>query len=153
MSSCKSLCKSIVVFKMFLQYCANIQWISDTWQIHFTSIYIDSFLVQLPVCSQGSARFSHWRTKYREPKKGWAKLSCYLAVFWVCHHFVTRYISIADNLPLKRHYCSHNLTLFGQDLSTGKIHSFHRRSPIPPLFSFSSEQYWRHLASMYLCND
>lgn len=69
-SSCKSLCKSIVVFKMFLQYCANIQWISDTWQIHFTSIYIDSFLVQLPVCSQGSARFSHWRTKYREPKKG-----------------------------------------------------------------------------------
>lgn len=129
--------------EMFLHFCANIHWISDTRQMHFTSIYSSV------LCKVLSWRGEKKKKRKENLKKGWANFSSPLTMFWTCHHFVARYISIAVSLPLKRHYCS---VLFNHiwTSNTGKIHSYLR--DFVSCFC-SSEQYWRHLASMYLCND
>lgn len=60
-----SLCRSMVVFKKKNNSAllCKIFIDSDTWQTHFTSVYIDGLWKQLLNCSQRSARFS------REGKK------------------------------------------------------------------------------------
>lgn len=50
------------------------------------------------------------KNKIQKTLVGWANVSSPFTLFWLCHHFITRYNLLAVSLPLKRHYCSYFFT-------------------------------------------